>query len=195
MIKKQKIEKAIVKDYWEVRAPQVWYSDKEIGRLSWLNELEYKRYNIYYEFIPKIAEFKYHYGEEVLEIGVGVGTDLMQYAKHGAIVSGIDLTQNAIDLTKRNFELKKLKYKYLESQDAENLSFADNSFDLVYSFGVLHHTPNTDKAIKEVHRVLKQNGKAIIMLYSRGWKHYFKRIFIWKVVCSIDKPDKLIFLH
>jgi len=178
MTKRQFVEKNKIKDYWETRVPQVWYSDKKEGSLPWFNELEYKRYHTYYKYIPQIAEFEYHYGEEVLEIGIGVGTDLVQFAKHGAIVSGIDLTENAIEMTKKNFELKGLKYKSLQTGDAENLSFENNSFDLVYSFGVLHHTPHTDVAIKEIYRVLKDEGKAIVMLYARGWKHYFKRIFI-----------------
>ena len=178
MTKRQYVKKSKIKDYWETRLPQIWYSDKKEGSLGWFNELEYKRYKIYYEYIPTIAEFEYHCGEQVLEIGCGVGTDIVQYAKHGAIVSGIDLTENAIKTTKRNFELKGLKYKTLQAADVEHLPFKDNSFDLIYSFGVLHHTTRTDLAIKEIHRVLKPEGKAIIMLYARGWKHYFKRIFI-----------------
>ncbi|MDB4349644.1 class I SAM-dependent methyltransferase [Omnitrophica bacterium] len=178
MTRKQFIEKDKIKNYWETRAPQVWYSDKEEGTLEWFNELEYKRYHCYYEYIPKIAEFEHHYGEQVLEIGVGLGTDIIQFAKHGAVVSGIDLTENAVEMTKRHFKLKGLKYKILEIQDAEKLDFNSKTFDLVYSFGVLHHMPNTDIAINEIHRVLKDEGKAIVMLYARGWKHYFKRIFI-----------------
>ena len=182
MAKKQFVEKDTIKDYWETRAPQVWYSDKEKEGLPWFNELAYRRYNVYYNYLPQVAEFKYHYGEEVLEVGVGVGTDLVQFAKHGAIVSGIDLTQNAIEMTKRNFTLRGLKYKTLQTGDSENLSFDNNSFDLVYSFGVLHHTPDTGQAVEEIHRVLKEEGKAIVMLYARGWKHYFKRIFIHGIV-------------
>lgn len=178
MTKRQFVGKNKIKDYWETKVPQVWYSDKKEGSLPWFNELEYKRYHIYYKYIPQIAEFEYHYGEKVLEIGVGVGTDLIQFAKHGAIVSGIDLTENAIEMTKKNFELKGVKYKTLQTENAEDLSFEDNSFDLVYSFGVLHHTSHTDVAIKEIYRVLKDEGKAIVMFYARGWKHYFKRIFI-----------------
>jgi len=178
MLLKQNVPKEKIKDYWETRAPQLWYSNKIKGTLEWFNELEYKRYNVFYNYIPTIAEFKYHNGEKVLEIGVGVGTDLVQFAKGGALVSGIDLTSNAIEVTKQNFKLNNLTYEYLNSEDAENLPFIDQTFDYIYSFGVLHHTPNIDKAIKEIHRVLKNEGKVTIMLYARGWKHYFKRIFI-----------------
>jgi len=195
MTKKQYVKKSRIKAYWETRAPQTWYSDKKPGSLEWFNEIEYKRFSVYYEYLPKVAEFEYHYGEDVLEIGVGVGTDLVQYAMHGSVVSGIDLTENAIDVTKRNFELKGLKYKQLKTADAENLPFKDNSFDLVYSFGVLHHTPDTESAVKEIHRVLKEEGKTIVMLYSRGGKHYFKRIFIHGILMGkIFKygPSRLI---
>ena len=81
-------------------------------------------------------------------------------------------------LTKLNFELSNLNYHYLEQGNAESLQFPDNKFDLIDSFGVLHYTPNTEKAISEVLRVLKPDGIAIIMLYARGWKHYIKRCFI-----------------
>jgi ubiquinone/menaquinone biosynthesis C-methylase UbiE len=178
MTEKQKVEKAKIKDYWETRLPQTWYSGKKPGTLEWFNELAFQRYNVYYAYLLQVAEFEYHPGERVLEIGVGMGTDLIQYAKNGAKVSGIDLTEDAITKTRQHFITKGLKFEHLQTADAENLPFKDNSFDLVYSFGVLHHTPNTDKAIEEIHRVLKPGGKAIVMLYSRGWKHYFKRVFI-----------------
>lgn len=178
MTKKQKIDKSKIKKYWETRLPQTWYSDKILGSREWFNEIEYKRYNIYYEFFPQVAEFEYHSGERVLEVGVGIGTDLVQYAKKGAKVSGIDLTKEAVETTKKNFKLRGLEYEVLKTGDAEKLPFKDNSFDLICSYGVLHHTPNTDKAVEEIYRVLKPGGKSIVLLYARGWKHYFKRIFI-----------------
>jgi ubiquinone/menaquinone biosynthesis C-methylase UbiE len=177
-MKMQEVNKDIIKEYWEDRAPQTWYSRYEPMTIQWFNELEYKRYNVYYEYLPKVAEFDDHPKENILEIGVGVGTDLVKYAKGGAIVSGIDLTENSVRITKKNFELRGLVYESIKTADAEHLPFEDNSFDLVYSFGVLHHTPRTDIAVKEIHRILKPQAKAIIMLYARGWKHYFKRILI-----------------
>jgi len=177
-MKKQKVDKSKIKGYWETRLPQTWYSRKKPETLEWFNELEFQRYSVYYPCIKENVEFEYHSGEKVLEIGVGIGTDLVNYAKNGAIVSGIDLTEEAIRMTKKNLKLRGLKYESLQIADAENLPFKDSSFDLVVSLGVLHHTPNMDKAIKEVYRVLKPHGKAIILIYARGWKHYFKRIGI-----------------
>ena len=174
----QEVEKNKIKEYWETRLPQTWYSDKEVGSLRWFNELEYERYHTYYEYIPLVAEFDNHSGEDVLEIGVGVGTDIVQYAKGGAVVSGVDLTESAVETTRENLRIRGLRYASLRVGDAECLDFSDKSFDLVYCFGVLHHTPRPDYAIAEIHRVLRDGGKAIIMLYARGWKHYLKRILI-----------------
>lgn len=168
-----------VRNYWNKdNIPQVWYSKKKPLSYQWFNEIGYKRFSTYYPYLKDEAEFQWHSGEDILEIGCGLGTDLKEYAKYGANVHGIDLGHDQIQLTKLNFELSDLKYKYLDQGNAESLQFPDNSFDLVYSFGVLHHTPNTEKAISEVFRVLKPDGIAIIMLYARGWKHYIKRCLI-----------------
>lgn len=118
-----------------------------------------------YSHLLTLAEFDKHRGEKVLEIGCGAGTDICQFAKHGAIVTAVDLTEKAVELTKQRFKVLGIKAE-ARVADAENLPFADNTFDLVYSFGVLHHTPNTQKTIDEIHRVLKPSGKAIIMLYN-----------------------------
>lgn len=173
-----------IRDYWEVNPPQVWYSDKKPLSNEWFNEIEYKRYNTYYPYLPLVAEFKNHTKEKVLEIGVGIGTDILQYAKNKSEVYGIDLSKSAVETTKLNLERVGLKAKLLEVADAENLPFADNTFDLVFSFGVFHHTFNTKKAIEETYRVLKPEGKAIIMIYAVGWKHLFKRIFIKGILCG-----------
>lgn len=119
------------------------------------------------------AEFNKHKGEKVLEIGCGMGIDLLQFAKGGANVTGIDLTEKAIQNTKSHFAHRDMQGTFL-TMNSEKLAFADNTFDVVYSFGVLHHTVNTQKAIDEVYRVLKPGGKAIIMLYHKGFRYFFK---------------------
>ena len=135
-----------VRRYWGKRnIPQQWYSNREPFTLAWFNELSYKRYNRYYEHKKEWAEFAYHRGEEVLEIGCGIGTDSVEYAQHGAVVTAVDLGPDQIELTKLNFSLRGLPYKEVREANVEALPFADNSFDLVYCDGVIHHTPNTQK--------------------------------------------------
>lgn len=168
-----------VRSYWgKKNIPQQWYSKKEPFTLAWFNELSYKRYSRYYPYFKEVCEFEYHQNEEVLEVGCGLGTDLVEYAKHGAHVTGVDLGEDQVILTKFNLEIRGLPYREIIIADAEKLPFADSTFDLVVSIGVLHHTPHTEKAIAEIHRVLKPDGTVLVLLYARGWKHYIKRCLI-----------------
>jgi ubiquinone/menaquinone biosynthesis C-methylase UbiE len=113
-------------------------------------------------------------GQRVLEIGVGLGTDHLQFARAGARMTGIDLTPRCIDLTRRRFEHEGLESD-LRIMDAERLEFDDDSFDAVYSFGVLHHIPSTERAFAEVRRVLRPGGVFLGGLYSRqSW--YYARL-------------------
>jgi ubiquinone/menaquinone biosynthesis C-methylase UbiE len=107
----------------------------------------------------------------VLEIGCGLGTDGAQFARAGAIYTGVDLTEAAIELARRRFELESLAGEFRVA-DAENLEFPDENFDLVYSHGVLHHTPDTRRAVREVHRVLRPGGRGVVMLYHRDSYNY-----------------------
>jgi SAM-dependent methyltransferase len=117
-------------------------------------------------YIVRFAAFDKTRGQKVLEIGVGLGSDHQRFAEAGADLTGIDLTERAIQHTSHRLSLFGLTSN-LAIGDAENLSFPDSTFDLVYSWGVLHHTPDTAKAIAEVHRVLKPGGEARIMIYHK----------------------------
>lgn len=116
--------------------------------------------------IAKFAEFAAAAGRRVLEIGVGLGADHQRYAQAGASLSGIDLTERAVAHTRRRLELFGLQ-SALATGDAENLAFPANEFDCVYSWGVLHHSPDTPRAIAEVYRVLRPGGVARIMIYHK----------------------------
>ncbi len=117
------------------------------------------------EPIPELAKFAEGAGKDVLEIGVGMGADHLEWAKSAPrSLTGIDLTERAIEHTKRRFEAHGLASN-LSRGNAEALPFDDESFDLVYSFGVLHHTPDTPRAVREVFRVLRPGGIARIMIY------------------------------
>lgn len=117
-------------------------------------------------FILQFAQFEESKGKKVLEIGVGLGADHQSFAESGADLFGIDLTERAIDHTRNRLDAFAL-HSTLNVGDAEQLGFADGTFDLVYSWGVLHHSPNTAKAISEVYRVLKRGGSAKIMIYYK----------------------------
>jgi ubiquinone/menaquinone biosynthesis C-methylase UbiE len=166
-------EKKLVKDFWnEASCGEELYL-KGFDKDSYLNQSTI-RYSLEPEII-EFAEFPKFKGKRTLEIGVGLGADHQKLAEHGAILSGIDLTPRAINHTKRRFELMGLNSE-LQIADAENLPFEDNSFDAVYSWGVLHHSPDTQKAVNEVYRVLKQGGLAKIMIYN---KHSLIGYMLW----------------
>lgn len=125
--------------------------------------------------IPVFAEFERYAGRSVLEIGVGVGADHQRFAEAGADLTGIDLTERAVRHTRTRLGLVGLT-STLKTCSAENLDFPDDTFDLVYSWGVLHVTPDTPRAIREVLRVLKPGGEAKIMIYH---KYSFVGYMLW----------------
>lgn len=155
-------EKKAVHDFWNAAS---------CGETLYLHGSERSAYSAQaakrYELEPYIisfADFANSHDREVLEIGVGLGADHQQFAEAGARLTGVDLTERAVAHTQQRLAAFGLRSN-LRTADAENLPFGDESFDLVYSWGVLHHSPNTPKAIDEVWRVLRPGGTAKIMVY------------------------------
>jgi SAM-dependent methyltransferase len=159
-----------VRAFWQEHPCGTKFSDVAMGAPEFFERVEAHRYGKEWH-IPAAADFAGARGLRVLEIGCGLGTDGAQFAKAGADYTGVDLTEAAIELARTRFEVSGLKGEFRVA-DAENLDFADESFDLVYSHGVLHHTPDTARAVHEVHRVLRPGGRAIVMLYHRGSYNY-----------------------
>lgn len=154
--------KSQVKDHWETETCGDRYATSE-SSTRYL-EIEESRY----ELIPWMKDYvNFPQGKDkrVLEVGLGNGTDAAQWAKHGAHYTGVDLTNAAVEKTRENLEFRELPYLEIKTDDAEALSFDDNTFDIVYSWGVIHHSPDTQQALSEIRRVLKPGGKAIIMIY------------------------------
>ncbi len=130
------------------------------------------RYKYHYHLPPLFDEIaESHPGGKLLEIGCGMGSDTAEWAKRGLAVTAIDLTEPALECTKLRFKLCGLRANFILG-NAESLEFPDNTFDIVYSFGVLHHSPDTGKTIEEVRRVLKKGGLTLIMLYHRRSLNY-----------------------
>ena len=159
-----------VRAFWQDNPCGTKFADAPPGSRRFYELVEEHRYSKEWH-IKKAAGFAETRGLRVLEIGCGLGTDGAQFAKAGADYTGVDLTEAAVELAQKRFELFQLRGTF-RTADAERLDFSDNSFDMVYSHGVLHHTPDTVGAIKEVHRVLKPGGRAVVMLYHRDSYNY-----------------------
>lgn len=155
--------KRAVRDYWNGE-PCGTRGMEVTERRAYFAEMERIRYELE-PYIPPFARFEEGKGKKVLEIGVGAGQDFTRWVRAGADAIGIDYTPNAVALTKEALAVEGLSATVWEA-DAENLPFRDRTFDLVWSWGVLHHTPQTREAIGEVLRVLKDGGTARVMIYA-----------------------------
>ena len=164
-----------VRQYWDQEACGTYKSVvgalPELSR-EWFASVEQHRYAME-PFIHTIAEFPTHRGKTVLEVGVGAGTDHLQWARAGAVCFGVDLTQRAIDTTRAHLTLHGFS-STLQRIDAETLPFPDASFDVVYSWGVIHHSARPEQIVREIRRVLKPEGMFIGMLYARHSLVVFK---------------------
>ena len=149
----------------------------EFGSKEFFDEVERHRYLEYAPWMPEVMGFKEHAGERLLEVGCGMGTDLLQFARGGAICTGVDLTPRSIEISRHRFKLYDMPGMFLVA-DGERLPFSDDSFDVVYSNGVLHHTPDTAAAVEEIHRVLQPGGIAKVMLYYRHSLNYWGEIML-----------------
>jgi ubiquinone/menaquinone biosynthesis C-methylase UbiE len=138
---------------------------------GWFEEHSRFRYVEYGRWMRDVAGFDRHRGELLLEVGCGMGTDLLEFARGGAHIIGLDLTYRHLELAARRFSFFGQRGRFLRG-DAERLPFPDARFDFVYSNGVLHHTPDTEGAVREIHRVLKPGGGTTILLYHRNSLHY-----------------------
>ncbi len=118
------------------------------------------------EYLPQIVDFAAYRGKHVLEIGCRIGLDLARFAKNGAIVTGIDLAESAIETARQYFALNNLKGDFLV-MNGEDVHFEDQSFDLVYAYGVVQYTSNPERMVGEMHRVLRVGAEAILMAYNR----------------------------
>lgn len=154
-----------VKQFWEDNPCGARDVGLESGTPGFFAALEKARYEAD-DFMPEVVGFERTRDASVLEVGCGVGTDLVQFAKHGARVVGIDLTLAGAQLSRSNLSASRQPGATLVA-DGETLPLASNSFDLVYSWGVIHHTPDTERAAHEIVRVARPGGKIIVMVYNR----------------------------
>jgi SAM-dependent methyltransferase len=171
-------EKERAREQWsEDPCGAVYGREQEFGTREFFDAVERHRYSEYAPWMPAVMGFNDFARARLLEVGCGMGTDLLQFARGGAKVTGVDLTPRSIEISRQHLAVYEQGGDFAIS-DGESLPFADESFDVVYSNGVLHHTPDTAGAVREVHRVLRPGGQARVMLYHRGSAAYWGDIIL-----------------
>lgn len=172
----------MIKDFWQTHP----CGAELVGDLSEKTRTEYEeffrryddyRYSKEFHILSNLDRIDFR-NKKVLEIGLGQGADSEQIARRGGIFSGVDLTKEAVERTRTRFSLRCLSYETIEQASALELPFEDNSFDFVFSHGVLHHIPEIEVAEREIFRVLRPNGELIVMLYAKRSLNYLLSIAV-----------------
>jgi ubiquinone/menaquinone biosynthesis C-methylase UbiE len=164
-----------VRDFWNANPCQATLSSSG-DRRRYFQEISNRRYSGREWHVPTVAKFDSFRGKDVLEIGCGIATDGLEFAKNGAKYVGVDLTPHSIELAKERFDLFGVPGRFEVANAEEKLPFADSSFDHVYSFGVIHHSPAPEKIVQEIHRVLRKSGTFTVMLYNKSSINYYVEI-------------------
>ncbi|MBN1249986.1 MAG: class I SAM-dependent methyltransferase [Anaerolineae bacterium] len=166
---------AEIRDYWNLHIHDLAIATHLVGTPGFFRELEEYRFDKLH-YLPRIVDFSAFQGKKLLEVGCGIGIDLVRFAHGGATVTGVDLAEVSIDLARKYFAHEGLSAD-LRVMNGEALEFADGSFDVVYAHGVLQYTANAQKMIDELHRVLRPGGQAILMVYNRvSWLNLLSRV-------------------
>ncbi len=161
-----KADKELVQAYWDEQPCDSTELSFPEGSLEFFEEMEERRYRSQ-AFIHAFAQFTRWRGKKILEVGCGSGTDLLQFARAGAEVHAVDLSQHSVELTRKRLELYGLTAE-VKPVDGLELPFESDYFDLVYCWGVIHHAPHPSKVVAEIYRVLKPGGYLKAMVYYRN---------------------------
>jgi 2-polyprenyl-3-methyl-5-hydroxy-6-metoxy-1,4-benzoquinol methylase len=162
-----------VRDYWDRRPCNIRHSDKPVGSAEYFDEVEWRKYFVE-PHIPGFAEFERWHGKRVLEIGCGIGTDTINFARNGADVVAVELSRESLDIARKRAEVYGLEDRitfYLGNAEELTRVVPDRDFDLIYSFGVIHHTPHPELVMEEIRKLTRLGTTVKVMVYHRrSWK-------------------------
>ena len=174
-----------VQSYWNARPCNIRHSTQPIGTKEYFDEVEKRKYFVE-PHIPGFAQFERWKGKRVLEVGCGIGTDTINFVRAGALVTAVDLSEESIKLAKQRSKVFSLEDSITFYQaNAEELSsnVPVEPYDLVYSFGVIHHTPNPNQVIGQIKRYMSPSSELKLMLYAKNsWKNIM-------IEAGFDQPE------
>ena len=156
---------AHVREYWNRHIHDLEITTHPVGTPGFFADLEQYHFEKLHH-LPRLIDFDAYRGRQVLDVGCGAGTDLVRFARGGAIVTGVDISASAIELARSNFAQQGLAAD-LRVADGEQLPFDANTFDLVFAHGVVQYTPDSQGLVDECRRVLKPGGDAVFQVYNR----------------------------
>lgn len=165
-----------IRAYWNERIHDLEMTTHPVGSLEFFDDLDDYRFDKL-RYLPRLVDFTSYADRELLEVGCGIGTDLVRFARGGAQVTGIDLAETAIRLARTNLALHGCSAARLCLGDGEGMPFASDRFDVVYAHGVLQYAAHAEAVIRECHRVLRPGGEAIFMVYNRiSWLNALSKV-------------------
>ena len=179
-----------VQEHWNAHPCQSNLSNAN-DRRRYFEEISLNRYGRREWHVPVVGRFDSFRDRDVLEIGCGIATDGFEFARNGARYVGVDLTPHSIELARERFRLFGIHGRFEVVNAEKRLPFDDASFEHVYSFGVLHHSPHPERIAREIHRVLRKGGTFTVMLYNRTSINYYieimflRKIFRWCLLSRV----------
>lgn len=179
-----------IKSYWDHQPCGIKKGNGEIGTLEYFESGSRTRYEVE-PHVMDFAGFHEWRGKRVLEIGCGMGWDAVQFAKHGADYTGIDISKKSIELAKKQFKVYGLHgdLRVINMADPEEIKQLEGDYDLVYSMGVIHHFPNIEQIIKNIHGLAATGGEFRFMVYAKNsWKYAMIRKGLDQFEAQADCP-------
>lgn len=174
-----------VQSYWDTRPCNIHHSPQAVGTKEYFDEVEKRKYFVE-PHIPGFAQFERWKGKRVLEVGCGIGTDTINFARAGASVTAVDLSSESLKLAQQRAKIFGLEQKirfYQANAEALTAHVPVEAYDLVYSFGVIHHTPEPANAVAEIKRYLEPSSELRLMLYAKNsWKNIM-------IEAGFDQPE------
>lgn len=179
-----------IKTFWNNRPCNFLHSSKEVGSKEYFDEVEAKKYFVE-KHIPSFAEFSKWNGKSVLELGCGIGTDSINFARAGAHLTVVELSDVSLDICKQRFQVFGLSARFINANIEEIDKILTEKFDLIYSFGVIHHTIQPKNVVNAVYNLLKDTGEFRFMVYSKiSYKMFW--LMMENKICDIQNGLQMV---